>query len=303
LQFAPSTYYAAKTRPPSDRALSDAELGPTLAELWKHNYSVYGRRKLWKAARRADLDIGRDQVARLMRAQGIRGASRARKRFTTKSDPTAVRAPDLVNRNFTAARPDALWVADFTYCSTWSGIVYVAFIIDVFSRRLVGWKAARSMTATLVIDALNMAAWTRRHTTIDGLICHTDAGSQYTSIAYTERIDDSAPLRPSAPSATVLTTRWPNRSWASSRPSCTATQPHSPPTAGPGKASTTSRQPRVPGCRGSTKNGCTQSSTTVRRPKLKPTTVKDLSLMWHEKSKPASLHQTQAGSDCQISGR
>jgi putative transposase len=113
-----------------------------------------------------------------MRAEGIRGASRAKKRFTTKSDPEAVRAPDLVNRNLSASRPDALWVADFTYCSTWSGIVYVAFIIDVFSRRLVGWKAARSMTAALVIDALNMAAWTRRHTTIDGLICHTDAGSQ-----------------------------------------------------------------------------------------------------------------------------
>jgi putative transposase len=90
----------------------------------------------------------------------------------------AVRAPDLVKRNFSASRPDALWVADFTYCSTWSGIVYAAFIIDVYSRRLVGWKAARSMTADLVIDALNMAAWTRRHTTIDGLVCHTDAGSQ-----------------------------------------------------------------------------------------------------------------------------
>jgi len=93
------------------------------------------------------MDIGRDQVARLMRDQGIEGASRAKKRFTTKSDPAHVRAPDLVNRNFTAARPDALWVADFTYCSTWSGIVYMAFIIDVCSRRLVGWKAARSMTA------------------------------------------------------------------------------------------------------------------------------------------------------------
>ncbi len=125
-----------------------------------------------------------------MAAQGIRGASRAKKRFTTKSDRSAVRAPDLVNRNFTATRPDALWVADFTYCSTWSGIVYVAFIIDVYSRRLVGWKAARSMTATLVVDALNMAAWTRRHTTLDGLVCHTDAGSQYTSISYTDRIDE-----------------------------------------------------------------------------------------------------------------
>jgi putative transposase len=113
-----------------------------------------------------------------MALQGIRGATRAKKRFTTKADPAAVRAPDLVNRDFTANRPDALWVADFTYCSTWSGIVYVAFIIDVYSRRLVGWKAARSMTATLVVDALNMAAWSRRHTTFDGLVCHTDAGSQ-----------------------------------------------------------------------------------------------------------------------------
>jgi len=161
-----------------------------LKDLWTHNYSVYGRRKLWKAAQRAEIPGGRDQVARLMALQGIRGATRAKKRFTTKADPGAVRAPDLVNRNFTASRPDELWVADFTYCSTWSGIVYVAFIIDVYSRRLVGWKAARSMTATLVVDAMNMAAWTRRHTNLDALTCHTDAGSQYTSIAYTERIED-----------------------------------------------------------------------------------------------------------------
>ena len=188
LQVAPSTYWSAKTRPPSARAVSDADLGPKLEALWVANYSVYGRRKLWKAARRADLDVGRDQVARLMGLQGIEGATRAKRRFTTKSDTTHVRAPDLVNRNFTAARPDALWVADFTYCSTWSGIVYVAFIIDVFSRRLVGWKAARSMTASLVVDALNMAAWTRRNTSLDHLICHTDAGSQYTSILYTEQL-------------------------------------------------------------------------------------------------------------------
>ena len=165
-------------------------IGPQLENLWKKNYSVYGRRKLTKAARRSGIDAGRDQVARVMRAQGIRGATRAKKRFTTKSDPAHTRAPDLVNRNFTAPRPDALWVADFTYCSTWSGIIYVAFVIDVCSRRLVGWKAARSMTATLVVDALNMAAWTRRHTSIEGLICHTDAGSQYTSISYTERLSD-----------------------------------------------------------------------------------------------------------------
>jgi putative transposase len=163
---------------------------PILVAIWSHNYSVYGRRKLTKAARRAGHDVGRDQVARLMRQAGIRGATRAKRRFTTKADPSAPRAPDLVNRDFSASRPDELWVADFTYCSTWSGIVYVAFVIDVFSRRIVGWKAARSMSATLVIDALNMAAWTRRTATLDQLTCHTDAGSQYTSIAYTERLDD-----------------------------------------------------------------------------------------------------------------
>lgn len=169
--------------------MRDEELGPQLAALWKKNYSVYGRRKLTKAAKRRDLDLGRDQVERLMKQQGIRGASRAKKRFTTHADASHLRAPDLVSREFVATRPDQLWVADFTYCSTWSGVVYVAFIVDVFSRRLVGWKASRSMTASLVVDALNMAAWTR-HTSLNGLICHTDAGSQYTSVSYTDRIDE-----------------------------------------------------------------------------------------------------------------
>jgi putative transposase len=163
--------------------------------LWARNYSVYGRRKLTRAARNAGLDVGRDQVARLMRAEGIRGASRSKKRFTTHADPGVVRAPDLVQRDFTATAPNEKWVADFTYCSTWSGIVYVAFVVDVYSRRIVGWKAARTMHASLVVDALNMAAWTRRGVDIEGVICHSDAGSQYTSIAYTDRLDelDAAP--------------------------------------------------------------------------------------------------------------
>jgi len=156
--------------------------------LFVANYSVYGRRKLTKAARRAGIDVGRDQVARLMAREGIRGASRARKRFTTRSDPAATRAPDLLKRDFTANRPDRTWVADFTYCSTWSGIVYVAFVVDVFSRRIVGWKASRTMATSLVLDALNMAAWTRRGVDIDGVVCHSDAGSQYTSITYTDRL-------------------------------------------------------------------------------------------------------------------
>jgi putative transposase len=190
LQVAPSTYYSAKSRPLSARAVSDAILIPLLMALFVRNYSVYGRRKLTKAARKAGLDVGRDQVARLMRRMGIRGASRPKKRFTTRPDPTHVRAPDLVERHFAADRPDRLWVADFTYCSTWSGIVYVAFIVDVFSRRIVGWKAARTMHTSLVLDALNMAAWTRRGVDIEGVVCHSDAGSQYTSIAYTDRLDE-----------------------------------------------------------------------------------------------------------------
>ena len=188
LEIAPTTYWSAKVRPPCARALRDADLGPAIEAIWVKNYSVYGRRKLAKAVRKAGHNIGRDQVARLMRAQGIRGASREKKRFTTHADPAAVRAPDLVKRNFTATAPDQLWVADFTYCSTWSGVIYVAFVIDVFSRRIVGWKAARTMHASLVVDALNMAAWTRRGTDLAGLICHHDAGSQYTSIAHTDAV-------------------------------------------------------------------------------------------------------------------
>jgi putative transposase len=163
---------------------------PILLALWVKNYSVYGRRKLTTAAHKAGHDVGRDQVARLMRAAGIRGATPLKKRFTTHADPDAVRAPDLVGRDFTASRPNEKWVADFTYCSTWSGIVYVAFVVDVFSRRIVGWKASRSMSANLVLDALNMAAWVRRGVSLDGLICHSDAGSQYTAIAYTDRLEE-----------------------------------------------------------------------------------------------------------------
>ena len=190
LEIAPTTYWSAKTRKPCARKVRDAEMGPKVRAIWEKNYSVYGRRKMAVAVRKAGLDLGRDQVARLMKAEGISGASRAKRRFTTHADPAATRAPDLVRRNFTATAPDQLWVADFTYCSTWSGIVYMAFVVDAFSRRIVGWKAARTMHADLVVDALNMAAWTRRGTDLAGLICHNDAGSQYTSIAYTDRIDE-----------------------------------------------------------------------------------------------------------------
>ena len=132
--------------------------------LWKHNYSVYGRRKLGRRPDGPATTSGETRWPASCAARASAGRRRAKKRSPPSRTPTHVRAPDLVDRNFSAT-PDQLWVADFTYCSTWSGIVYVAFVIDVFSRRLVGWRAARSMTTDLVLDALNMAAWTRRHTT------------------------------------------------------------------------------------------------------------------------------------------
>jgi putative transposase len=140
LQVAPSTYYAAKKRPLSARAIRDALLVPILVALWVENYRVYGAHKLWKAARRAGHRVGRDQVARLMRQAGIQGVSRKRRLRTTRPDPAAPRPADLVERDFTATRPNELWVTDLTYVPTWSGVAYVCFIVDAFSRMIVGWR-------------------------------------------------------------------------------------------------------------------------------------------------------------------
>ena len=193
LQIAPSTYYAAKHREvaPSARAVRDAALMQVLMVLWVANRKVYGAHKLWKAARRAGHDIGRDQVARLMRELGIEGISRRRKRvFTTVQDPDAVRAPDLVNRNFKAAAPNQLWVTDLTYVPTRSGMAYVCFIVDAFSRRIVGWRVASNMKTDMVLDALEMARRTRGARRLVGLVAHADAGSQFTSVRFTERLDE-----------------------------------------------------------------------------------------------------------------
>ncbi len=190
-QIAPSTYYARKRRPPSARALSDAVMIQILMVLWVANRKVYGAHKLWKAARRAGHDVGRDQVARLMKVMEIQGVSRRRRRvFTTIADPDAVRAPDLVNRNFTADRPDALWVSDLTYVPTRTGMAYVCFIVDAFSRRIVGWRVASHMRTDMVLDALEMARRSRGSRRLIGLVTHADAGSQFTSVRFTERLDE-----------------------------------------------------------------------------------------------------------------
>ena len=187
LQVAPSTYYATKSRPVSARAARDAVMVPILVALWTANYRVHGAHKLWKAARRAGHEIGRDQVARLMRHAGIAGVSRKRRLRTTRPDPSAPRPPDLVKRDFTAERPNELWVTDLTYVPTWQGVAYVCFIVDAFSRMIVGWRVASHMRTGMVLDAIEMARWSRG-TQLEGLRCHSDAGSQFTSIRYGERL-------------------------------------------------------------------------------------------------------------------
>jgi putative transposase len=184
---APSTYYDAKNRAPSVRAQRDAIMGPALHQLWKDNYCVYGAHKLWKTARRAGHDIGRDQVARLMRAVGIEGVRRSKRVRTTKAHPAAPRHPDLVGRKFNAEAPNQLWVTDLTFVPTWAGVAYVCFITDVFSRMIVGWRVAGHMRTSMVLDAIEMARWSRGDTLLD-LRCHSDAGSQFTSIRYGERL-------------------------------------------------------------------------------------------------------------------
>ena len=193
LQVAPSTYYAAKRREvePSVRALRDATMMPVLLALWITNRKVYGAHKLWKAARRAGHDIGRDATARLMGLMAIEGVSRRRRKvLTTRTDTDALRAPDLVNRQFTADRPNALWVTDLTYVPTRTGMAYVCFIVDAFSRMIVGWRVASNMRTEMVLDALEMARRSRGGRQLVGLVAHSDAGSQFTSVRFTERLDE-----------------------------------------------------------------------------------------------------------------
>ena len=187
--MAPSTYYAAKTRPASARAQRDATLLVVLAAIHAANFSVYGARKMWKAMVRAGHDVGRDQVARLMREAGLRGVRRSKRIRTTRRDDAAPRSPDLVERNFTATGPNQLWVTDLTYVPTWAGVAYVCFITDAFSRMIVGWRVAGHMRTEMVLDALEMARW-QRGTRLEDLRCHSDAGSQFTSIRYGERLDE-----------------------------------------------------------------------------------------------------------------
>ncbi len=201
-KIAPATYYEHRDRRPSKREARDAELKPMVARIHAENYGVYGARKVWLQLNRerpeAAPPIARCTVERLMGELGLRGAVRGKIKRTTVADPAAKRPRDLVGRQFAPLAPDRLWVADFTYVSTWAGWVYVAFVIDAYARRIIGWRTSTSMTAQLVLDAIEHAVWTRAREGRDvtGVIQHHDHGSQYTSVAYSERLAADG-IRPS----------------------------------------------------------------------------------------------------------
>jgi transposase InsO family protein len=196
LQIAPSGYrrYAAEQRNPAlrcARAQTDAILMPEIERVWQANLQVYGADKVWKQLNREGVQVARCTVERLMRCMGLRGVIRGKVVRTTISDANAPCPLDRVNRQFTAERPNQLWVSDFTYVSTWQGWLYVAFVIDVFARRIVGWRVSRSMHTDFVLDALEQALYARQPERDSPLIHHSDRGSQYVSIRYSERLAEA----------------------------------------------------------------------------------------------------------------
>lgn len=191
LEMAPSTYYAVTTRGLSARDEHDEHLKEAIEFVWVQNRGVYGVGKVWERLRQDGVPAARCTVSRLMRALGFRGAVRGKTVRTTFPGPAADRPEDLVDRRFAASAPNVLWVADLTYVKTHSGWVYVAFVVDVFSRRVVGWQASRSLRTDLALDALEMAIWSRRGQDLGGLVHHSDRGSQYLAIRYTERLEEA----------------------------------------------------------------------------------------------------------------
>ncbi len=218
LPIAPSSYYQARRRPPSTRRRRDQELKVEIRRVYDDNFGVYGARKVWRQLHREGIAVARCTVERLMHELGLQGVRRGKARRTTTPDQAAPRPADLVDRDFSAARPNQLWVADLTYVATWSGFVYVAFIIDAFSRFIVGWQAARTLRTDLALDALEMAIW-QRHGGLDGLVHHSNRGSPI-PVDPLHRTPRPRPGRSprSAPAATRSTTPWPRRSSGCTRP-------------------------------------------------------------------------------------
>jgi putative transposase len=195
LEIAPSTYYAAANRPPCTRQVRDEALKPEIARVHDDNFGVYGAHKVWRQLNREGIEVGRDRIRRLMRRLQLAGVRRGKVKRTTFPGEISERPQDLVERSFVAAAPNRLWVADLTYVSTWTGFVYVAFVVDVFSRRIVGWRVSASLHAELALDALEMAIWSRRAQQLEGLVHHSDRGVQYLAIRYTERLAEAGAVR------------------------------------------------------------------------------------------------------------
>jgi transposase InsO family protein len=224
LPIAPSTYHQHRSRKRnpelrSQRAKLDEGLSGRIREVWTSSFGgVYGARKVWHQLRREGAPAARCTVERLMRRMGLRGAVRGRAfKVTTRADTSATRPPDLVKRAFTATRPNQLWVADLTYVATWAGFAYVAFVVDVFSRSIVGWRVRTSLHTDIALDALEQALHARRPD--DGLIHHSDRGCQYLSIRYTERVAEAGLVSSvGTVGATRTTTPWPRPSSVCSKP-------------------------------------------------------------------------------------
>jgi len=201
LPMAPSSYYEHKARQADParapaRVRRDRELEGQIQRVWDENFQVYGVRKTWRQLNREDIAVARCTVARLMARLGLRGAVRGRQFKTTIPDAAFARPEDRVKRNFVAERPDALWVSDLTYVATWRGFVYVAFVIDAFARRIVGWRVSNTLRSDLALDALEQALYERAPEAEQHLVHHSDRGSQYLSIRYTERLKEAG-LEPS----------------------------------------------------------------------------------------------------------
>ena len=195
LSVAPSTYYAAISRPLSARRQRDELLKTEISRVHRDHFGVYGIKKVWHQLNRERISVGRDRVARLMDELDLEGVVRGKRKRTTFPDEISQRPADLVQRNFSAAAPNRLWVADLTHVSTWTGFVYVAFVTDVFSRFIVGWQVSNSLHADLALDALEMAIWRRQRQNLTGLIHHSDRGGQYLSVRYTERLAEAGAVR------------------------------------------------------------------------------------------------------------
>ena len=267
-KIAPSSYYAAKTRPPSARAVADEKHLELIRRVHADNYGVYGVRKVHAELNRRGNQIARCTVHRLMRAEGLRGISRAKGPRTTIPGTGPDSRPDLLDRDFQAPAPNRVWVADITYCRTFAGWVYAAFVIDVFSRRVVGWQLSKSLRTDLALDALEMGLWTRARAGRDttGVIAHSDKGVQYLAVRYTQRLADAGRGRLGRLHGRQLRQRAPRRSTRCSRPSWSATR-------APGQASTISRSPSPNTSTGSTTGACTARSAPSHPSSSKTTTT------------------------------